>query len=139
MSGVFRRIGRKLSIPFVEIIGGRFAKDVNLDPPVIVFNNHSNFRRLGWLLDDPDSRILHLIRDPRDVIISGMHYHRSSREQWLKKPKAEFDNVSYQEKLNSLPDDFRRYLFEMQNSGMRTIGAMRRWNYQLPNALEYKY
>ena len=35
------------------------------------------------ILDRDDVRIMHLIRDPRDVLISAMHYHRKSTEAWL--------------------------------------------------------
>jgi hypothetical protein len=68
-----------------------------------------------------------------------MHHHRTAAEAWLHKPLRAFDMLTYQEKLNSLPDDQSRYLFEMQNSARRIITDMRNWNYQRPNAIECRY
>ena len=69
-------------------------------------------------------RGLIVIRDPRDLLISGMHYHRKSQELWLHQKKREFGGVSYQEKINSFKSDEDRMLFEMDNTGGRTIARM---------------
>jgi len=138
MCRVFKQIATKLGIPFVKIAPGR---EPSAAPgiPAIVFSNHSNFRSLPGLLERPKTKIVHLIRDPRDIVISGMHYHRDAREQWLHRPDPDLDGMTYQQKLNSLSDDHSRYLFEMQHNAKRTIKGMRRWNYSLPNAMECKY
>lgn len=67
-----------------------------------------------------------VFRDPRDVIISGMHYHRKSPEPWLHKPDARFDGLTYQQRLNSLATDTDRLLFEMEHQGRKTIKQMQR-------------
>lgn len=45
---------------------------------VMAVNNHAlDLERLG-----PDFRISRFIRDPRDMIVSGVHYHRRGTERW---------------------------------------------------------
>lgn len=43
-------------------------------------------------------RGIHLIRDPRDMIVSAYHYHKWTHEEWVHRPDE--NGVSYQEKLN---------------------------------------
>lgn len=139
MRTIFRRIARKIGVPFVNV-----RKSVGLAPesfvvPSILLNDHSDFRKCRWLLDRTECRILHLIRDPRDVVLSAAHYHRKAAEPWLHKPNASFGGLTYQGMINSLSDDQSRYLFEMQNSAGRIIRDMRKWNYERPNAIECRY
>jgi len=138
MTKVFKAVARRLSVPLV-MMQGKKAPSARISIPAIIFNSHSNFRGVDWLLHDPDTRIFHLIRDPRDVIISAMHYHKTAREPWLHKPKSKYDGMTYQEKLNSLPDDRTRLIWEMDNSGGRTIESMRAWDYSLGKSCEMKY
>jgi hypothetical protein len=91
------------------------------------------------MLKHPQVRILHLIRDPRDVVVSAMHYHRTATEPWLHKPWRSFGGMTYQEKINSLENDQARYIFEMQNSARQVIRAMRKWNYKRKNTIECRY
>jgi hypothetical protein len=139
MSMVFRAIAEKLAIRFAETTEENFPTPESLPLPAIVFDDHSAFKNHQWMLADPEIRILHVIRDPRDVIISGMHYHRSADESWLRKPKEEFGGLTYQQKLNSFGNDIDRYSFEMDQSGGETITELINWDYTLPQSLEYKY
>src|SRR5205807_6273285 len=102
MSKVFNAVADRLSVP---ILSQSRKSSPQIPLPVILFNNHSDFSSADWILRDPDSRIFHLIRDPRDVIISAMHYHKTARESWLHRAKAKFGQKTYQEELNSLRDD----------------------------------
>lgn len=90
------------------------------EPPAwdVCFEDHSRFPPA--LLAQPHRGIL-VIRDPRDIIISGMHYHRHSQEEWLHRPRREFAGMTYQQKINSLPSDDARLLFEMRQVGGRTL------------------
>jgi hypothetical protein len=139
MSSIFRRIGQVLGVRYADVkwwIGFDSQSHV---VPSILFNDHSSFQKCSWLLEHPQSRILHVIRDPRDVLLSAMSYHRKATEPWLHTPKKIFDRMTYQEKLNSLPDDNARYLFEMHNSAGQTIKDMKNWAYGNPNTIECKY
>ena len=91
------------------------------------------------VLSRADVRILHLIRDPRDVLISALHYHRTAREAWLRQPAPSDDNVAYQHKLNSLGSVLEQYLFELENSAGDTIDDMLDWQYGRANCLEVRY
>lgn len=138
MTKVFKAIANHLSMPLI-LMREKTDLSTQISIPTIILDEHSRFHGADWILHDSDTRILHLIRDPRDVVISAMHYHRSAREPWLHKRKSRFDRMTYQEKLNSLPDDRARLIWEMDNSAGRTIEAMRAWDYSLVNSCEMKY
>jgi hypothetical protein len=83
-------------------------------------------------------RGLHLIRDPRDVILSGVSYHAHSDESWLHQPQPQFGGRSYQQQLNSL-DEIGRFRMELERSAATSIDEMRTWNYQDDRFFELKY
>lgn len=139
MRTVFQRIAKKIGIKFLFVQELAGTGPAALDVPSIVLADHSVFPNCRWMLKHPQTRILHLIRDPRDVVVSAMHYHRTAIEPWLHKPWRSFGGMTYQEKINSLEDDQARYIFEMQNSARQVIRAMRKWNYKRKNAIECKY
>ncbi len=102
----------------------------------IYFENHSAF--------DLDSigtpfRGLHMIRDPRDVIISGCFYHQKAVEKWLHLPRKEFQGLTYQQKINSYNNIDDQILFEMKNYGRKTIEDMLLWDYTYSSFYEIKY
>ncbi|HEY1613347.1 MAG TPA: sulfotransferase domain-containing protein [Rhizomicrobium sp.] len=139
MRTVFKAIASATGIPFVNLSKKHAIDPGSLSTPQIMFSDHSNFSGCSWLPDHPDCRILHIIRDPRDVIISAMHYHCRAKEAWLLEPRKGFRGLSYQQKLNSLPNDHARFLFEMGKSSMRVIRDMQKWHYSRMNSLECKY
>jgi hypothetical protein len=139
MNSTFTAICRALDIPFINLRRDGFPMEEAVRPPLVLFTWDSNFRDAKWLLDNPEHRLLHLIRDPRDVIISAMHYHRHSSEKWLHVARKEFGGATYQDRLNGLPDDHARYLFEMQHSSGNVIRSMAKWDYARSNAFECKY
>lgn len=105
---------------------------------VIVVNWLSQFS--DSLLSRPDVQIVHLIRDPRDVLISGLHYHlKNTNERFLHKPREELGGKTYQEHLRALPNLNAQFLFEMEQKHHRTMTEMTRWNYDRPNAVEWRY
>jgi hypothetical protein len=84
-------------------------------------------------------RGVHIIRDPRDVIISGCFYHQKADEQWLHRRNEKFDGQTYQERINSFGSLDERILFEMEHAGGKTIRDMLNWNYGHPHFRELKY
>lgn len=108
-------------------------------PPRIFFNDHSDFSNVPWMFERAEYRVLHIIRDPRDIIISAAHYHLTSKEDWLHTPRRSFKGMTYQQKLNTLSDDQSRYLFEMEHSAKWIIRALQEWDYNRRNVLECKY
>lgn len=105
----------------------------------------------------PGYRASHFIRDPRDLIVSGYHYHRWTKEEWCCQPNFKwayfirmpwFEYVqpdasrhptteSYQEFLNTLTPEqgmilellWRKPHFEQ----------MGRWNFHNPLIIEMRY
>jgi hypothetical protein len=139
MQTVFRRIAAVCEIPYMAIQKDEGLQRRALVVPSVMFDAHSTFGNQHWVWEDSQCRVFHLIRDPRDVIISAMHYHSSASENWLHRPRKVFRGLSYQDKLKSLPDDRARFVFEMRHTSRRVIHAMHHWDYEQPNSLECRY
>jgi hypothetical protein len=139
MASIFRELAEQLALSFIEFNpqNGPIAPPA-ARAPGIVQDQHSRWFELNappeQLVSD---RIFHLIRDPRDVIISGMHYHRVSKEPWLHQPDENFGGLTYQQKLNSFSGDGARYLFEM--SQLKAIGRMLAWPRGRADCFECRY
>lgn len=102
----------------------------------IFFQDHSRF---DFKYSTGAYRGLHLIRDPRDIIISGAFYHQNSKESWLHKPMPILGGQTYQEALNRRETMADKILFEMEYAGKHTLGEMLSWNYANPHFFEAKY
>ncbi len=79
----------------------------------------------------------HMIRDPRDIIISGYFYHLRTNEKWVHEKKKEYGNKSYQEYLKSLSLE-NGILAEIKRTAPE-IRQMAEWDYNNPNFIEIKY
>jgi hypothetical protein len=108
---------------------------------------------------------IHMIRDPREVIVSGYFYHKKTHEPWCiskdfnqegpptgwpvpmfmqHKSKVWADNyisslggLSYREHLNQMSQE-DGMTFEMKNLSSWTIRNMLDWQYDNPSILEIK-
>jgi hypothetical protein len=139
MDGVFKAIAKGLGVRYVNYRTEQ-ARLSDLDHGrFILFNYDSQFGDHARLLDREDVRILHLVRDPRDVVISAMHYHKGSRESWLHEPIPGYDNATYQRALRRQPTRFAQYVFEMENSSASTLRDMMSWRYGRANCCEVRY
>jgi hypothetical protein len=115
---------------------------------------------------EPSTKGIHIIRDPRDIIISGYQYHKRTKEGWcinkdfaidipIKFPQVprcrqhepeewkthyieSLKGKSYQGNLRdkSVEDGI---IFEMNNYGAWTIDTISKWDYCNPNVLEVKF
>lgn len=139
MSTVFKAIARRLGANYVDFWTHYGRLDRVLKTPFILLNHNSIFSRHASQLRRDDVRILHLIRDPRDVLISAMHYHKKADEPWLHEKVSGSKEAPYQEKLNSFATVHEQYLFELENATGSTIEAMLDWQYDRPNCLEVRY
>lgn len=112
-------------------------------------------------------RGVHIIRDPRNVLISGYQYHRHTEElwcntrplagtlpehikfplvpysrehkspEWKKRYLEDLKGLSYKDNLKCL-DTQKGLAFELDRYASWTIEDMANWNYELDNVLEVK-
>ena len=139
MDGVFKAIADDVGARYIDFRSEYARLDEVLEEPFILFNYDSEFRDHADILDRDDVRTLHVIRDPRDVLISAMHYHKKSAESWLHTPVPGYNNVTYQRRLRELPTKFEQYVFEMEHSTAGTLRGMTSWQYGRPNCFEARY
>lgn len=130
-NSIFGTICKNYSLDFYK------GEQKNLPDQFDVFTqDHSciDFDLFSW-----PYRGVHIVRDPRDIIVSGCFYHQKSEESWLHRQRDEFDGMTYQEKINSIEQFDDQLLFEMEHSARRTIIDMTNWDYENPNFFEIKY
>ena len=73
------------------------------------------------ILGSGNCRILHIIRDPRTLILSACLYHLRSSEPWLAVPRDRFGGLSYQSVLKSFSTLEEKLIFEMKNGAKNAI------------------
>lgn len=100
------------------------------DGPAIFFDYHAEFPDLSACEASSGVRGLHIIRDPRDMLLSAVRFHLSANEPWLHVPDKRFGGMTYQQKLASyetLEDQIR---FEMDYNMGWVIKKMLRFDGQ---------
>ncbi|MEO1729292.1 MAG: hypothetical protein AAFR64_00975 [Pseudomonadota bacterium] len=114
-----------------DVAGGEhdYVRDVLID-------HHSKFR---FEFIEPGFSGLHIICDPRDILVSSMHYHRKADEPWLSWPVETYGWKTYQQALNDLPTDEDRLIFEIEGQTGIGIRDMLEWDYNRPGFAELKY
>ena len=137
-TSLFNRIYQKISDQFCwkYEVSSKNKRFPDSDTDIFLhYSSNFDFSLLGPYVGT------HLIRDPRDMIVSGYYYHLWCNEIWCNKSIDHFNGKSYQEILNSLnPED--GIMFEMSNdhgSFKRTASLMMNWNYNNPYILELKF
>lgn len=79
----------------------------------------------------------HMIRDPRDLVVSGYFYHRWTTEDWANLPRAEFRGMSYRQYLNSIPKS-EGLMAEIRRNSF-WIPHMAGWKFKGPDVFEIRY
>lgn len=128
MKRIVLRLARALGLPWIGLWGPAQMPAIPATGRAFLCNWNSRFPRSLWARED--IAFVHLIRDPRDVLLSGMAYHRQAGpkgERFLHRPRADLGGRSYQQHLNALPDDAARLLFEMSERHAETLGDMLAW------------
>jgi Sulfotransferase domain len=80
----------------------------------------------------------HMIRDPRDILVSAYFYHLRTNEPWVHEARRKWGGHSYQEFLRSL--DARDGIFtEMERLSRFEFKDLSTWRYDNPDILELHY
>lgn len=79
----------------------------------------------------------HMIRDPRDVVVSGYHYHLWTHEPWAHEPQEAYGGRSYQAHLRAL--DVEDGLAAEMHHALPVVEQMLRWDYEDPRFCELRY
>ncbi|WP_368187521.1 sulfotransferase domain-containing protein [Aestuariibius sp. HNIBRBA575] len=140
MRKVWRAIQEDQGIPFMQCYRTKKIAEAATSGPQIIVNWSSTFPKELMALDH--ARFLHIIRDPRDVLLSGMRYHRIAplgNEKFLRETRSDWGGNNYQDHLNALPGDLSRLAFEMENKHRETVDEMLKWPYGHPHAVDVKY
>jgi hypothetical protein len=78
-----------------------------------------------------------MVRDPRDIVVSGYNYHLWSTEKFLHVPKPRFRGKTYQEHLNSLSVEEGLAVEIERCNGI--FSRMSDWSYDDERVLEFRY
>lgn len=134
MISIFSKIAERYGLSFIRpsASSGGIMPEEDFD---IFLQDHSRFD----LEKAKRYRGFHIVRDPRDIIVSGCFYHLKSTEDWLHRKKDSFGGLTYQEKISSYSTLSDQILFEMENAAFRGIKDISSWDYQNSNFMEVKY
>lgn len=126
-NAVLRLLGMGLGLPYQRVHIEHPAPSARL---VLSMHGKLDLPRLQ------PYRGVHVMRDPRDMIVSGYHYHKWTHEEWVHRPDEA--GVSYQQKLNRA--DKRAGLFmEIDHFIFFYRDTLERWNLDDPDILEVSY
>ena len=139
MKHLHEAIGDRLGLPMIELVrppASSASGPGAVDPAVlestlepirglrrgIVLDQHSVYTEIPRQI--PRMRGVHVVRDPRDVLISATFYHLKSSERWLRRPMARFDGMTYQEKLSAARTVREALVFELGHQTQLAIAEM---------------
>ncbi len=141
MRRTFRKYADANGIPTVRVSQKTVINDkLPQNGPALCVNWDSRFPK--QFIEDPRARFFHIVRDPRDVLVSGYRYHlkpKLSNEGWLYRPRSELGGRSYHHQINSLPDRVSKMLFEMCGKHAVTVRDMRAWPYGHKHVVDLRY
>ncbi len=128
----FQRVLKKLA----QQLGWKFQSCLQseLDADTQIFMQENSRVELAQL---PGFRASHLIRDPRDLVVSGYFYHLWCQEAWCLEKRARYDGRSYQETLNSVSRE-KGITLEIERC-RSTFERMAQWDYTNPALIELRF
>ena len=94
------------------------------DLPAIFCEFHSDFPDLSRCKNERGAVGIHIVRDPRDMLLSAVRFHLVSDEQWLHEPSEKFGGLTYQQQLTSFDTLEERVRFEIDHNMGRVIRKM---------------
>lgn len=137
MNRVFHALADALSLPyFGPHLAHAMEEEKGPARPGIYNDHHAQFPAEFLAADHAGFR---MVRDPRDIIISGAHYHEHAPEPWLDRPLERLGGKAYRELLLECAPGHDRYVFEMRDVAHRTTRKMINDFTTLPTFLVVKY
>lgn len=131
---VLKEASKKLNVTFYSSTQGRKV----IKSPYFILSDNSRID----LNQFDEYRCTHIIRDPRDLVVSGYFYHLRTDEKWCAKPNQHNtdlpSNVSYQQHLRSLNKE-EGIIYELSHVSGRMTEYMHEWDYANPYSLELRY
>ena len=140
MKHVITALSKALDIPWVGIWGADPMARVPKTGRAILVNWHGTFPKQLW--DDTDAGFVNVIRDPRDILLSGCQYHHYAGpdgEGFLHVPRADLGGLTYQQTLQNMQSLSEKLLFEMNEKHAQTLREMLAWPSDHPRQSRVKY
>lgn len=140
MKQIVKSLSTAWNIPWIGIWSERQLGAIPDQGAALLVNWNGYFPKQVW--DNPDAAFVHVIRDPRDILLSGCQYHHYAGpkgERFLHTPLDRFDGLTYQEKLNSIDLYDDKLLFEMEGNHADTVAEMRAWPVDGPSSVTLRY
>lgn len=140
MRRTFHKFAEAEGIPIIRFDRTTRMSALPASGPALVVSWSSEFSPA--LFHHPHARFLHMIRDPRDVLLSGYRYHLTAptgNEKFLRTPRRDLEGLTYKAHLNTLPHSLSGLLFEMKNKHAETLREMLRWPYGHPHVVDVRY
>ncbi len=140
MKQIVMALSKAWGIPWIGIWSERQLSKVPDTGRAFLVNWHGTFPKELW--DNPECGFLHVVRDPRDILLSGCQYHQTAGpkgEGFLHTPRTDLGGRTYQEHLNALETFEEKLLFEMHNKHAETLAEMDAWPYDHPRQVTVRY
>jgi hypothetical protein len=151
----YHMAGREWFHQVLQLLTDSYALRFQMDPLGLRFPQEDD--ALEWIRPDTDVafyayggrfrpdlvcnrpfRGTHMVRDPRDLVVSGYEDHKVTADPWAHKPRVRLDGLSHQQYLCSM-SEHDGLMVEIQFMAPRTAGPMSAWNYRQPDFLEVRY
>jgi len=140
MKSIIQALSAAWNIPMIGIWSDLQLSKIPQTGRAFLVNWHGTFPQDLW--DRADARFVHIIRDPRDVLISGCEYHHFAGpkgEGFLHSPRADLGGLTYQQAINRIEDVEGKLLFEMREKHAETLREMMNWPYDHPHSVTVTY
>lgn len=138
--GCYHRVGTVWFMRIFQRIAARYRLDYRNTTQDELAPETEIFQQMHSRIDTsalPSYVGSHMIRDPRDVVVSGYHYHLWTDESWAHEPRPEYEGRSYQETLNAM-DPHDGLLLEIERTAPNVV-EMAEWDYGDPRIMELRY
>ena len=140
MQQVVAGLKRLLGYPIVGVWSDKQRANIPKSGPAFLVNWN------GWLPSDlwtrKDFAVLHLIRDPRDVLLSKCQYHHvapKKGEAFLHTPREDLGGKTYQAHLCDIESYEDKLLFEMREKHAVTVAELLQFPKDHEVAYELRY